>query len=129
MPYLQEIYDLRAAHGLVVLGVNTTYIDNRKDYLDFIAELVLSFPVVFDESGEVSQRLFTIYGLPTTAWIDREGILRQVIIGAMSAEMVVELADQFLMLYDRFLVTEILKHLPDRESGKIAYRQPVQWRF
>jgi len=97
MPYLQEIYDLRAADGLVVLGVNTTYIDNRKDALDFIAELGLSFPVVFDESGEVSQRLFSLYGLPTSAWIDQEGILRQVIIGAMSAEMVVELADQFLV--------------------------------
>lgn len=86
MPVLQDFYDQYADRGLVVLGVNATYTDSRADATSFIEELGLSFPMLFDETGAVGDQLYKVVGLPTSYWIDQEGIIRSFQLGAFTED-------------------------------------------
>ncbi|MFZ3079618.1 MAG: TlpA disulfide reductase family protein [Bellilinea sp.] len=96
MPVLQAISEKYADQGLVVLGVNTTYTDSRAEALAFIDELKLTFPILFDETGEVGEEMYRVYGLPTSYWIDREGIIRSVQLGAMTENQMLEILTPLL---------------------------------
>jgi cytochrome c biogenesis protein CcmG/thiol:disulfide interchange protein DsbE len=85
MPTLQEVYVANHSAGLTVLGVNSTYQDNPADAANFVHELGLTFPIALDVDGVVSHR-YLLRALPTTFFVDRTGIIRQVIVGGpMSA--------------------------------------------
>jgi peroxiredoxin len=84
MPVLQAFYDQYADQGLVVLGVNATYTDSKSDAVSFIEELGLTFPMLFDETGEVGDQLYRVVGLPTSYWIDQDGIIRFFQLGALT---------------------------------------------
>jgi len=96
MPDLQTLADEYANRGLVVLGINNTYIDDRNDALAFLDELKITFPNVFDEDGDVSVMSYSIYGLPTSIWIDPTGNVQWVKIGPMSPDEMVTTAEQLL---------------------------------
>jgi peroxiredoxin len=83
MPALQRAYDRYGEQGLVVLGVNWTQVDERRDVEAFVSEIGLTFPILLDEQGQVAEGLYNILGLPTTIFIDRQGIVREVNIGAL----------------------------------------------
>ncbi len=84
MPVLQAFYDQYDNQGLVVLGVNATYTDSKADAISFIEELELTFPMLFDETGEVGDQLYKVVGLPTSYWIDQDGIIRSFQLGALT---------------------------------------------
>jgi thiol-disulfide isomerase/thioredoxin len=84
MPVLQAFYDQYADRGLVVLGVNATYTDSKTDAISFVEELGLTFPTLFDETGDVGDKLYKVVGLPTSYWIDQEGIIRSYQLGALT---------------------------------------------
>lgn len=85
MPALQNIYAAHRARGLAVLAVNSTFQDNLADAQAFVQELGLSFPVLLDQQGAVSRR-YLVRALPSTFFIDRQGVIRAVILGGpMSA--------------------------------------------
>lgn len=96
MPILQAISEKYADQGLVVLGVNTTYTDSLDEALAFVDELKLTFPILFDETGEVGERKYRVYGLPTSYWIDREGVIRSVQLGAMTEDQMLEILTPLL---------------------------------
>lgn len=85
MPALERTYQAERERGLEILAVNTTYQDQLGAARDFVAEHGLSFPVLLEESGEVAQR-YQIRAMPTTFFVDREGVIREVIIGGPMAE-------------------------------------------
>ena len=82
MPALQHIYQERASQGFVVLAVNATNQDELKAAMAFANEIGLSFPILFDHKGEVS-KLYQIQALPTSFFIDKEGIIQEVVIGGV----------------------------------------------
>jgi peroxiredoxin len=96
MPDLQEVSEKYLDEGLVVLGVNTTYVDKRADALAFIDELKLTFPILFDESGDVGEDNYSVISLPTSYWIDRSGTIQVIHVGAMSRDQMIDLAEMFL---------------------------------
>jgi peroxiredoxin len=83
MPDIEAAYEKYQAQNLVVLGINVTTQDNLDDVKAFIEEYNLTFPILLDESGEVSEELFHLRGLPTSFFIDSEGILQRIHIGAI----------------------------------------------
>ena len=85
MPAMQAVYDDYQDDGLIVLAVNTTFQDNELDVKDFVREFNLSFPVLFDRSGDVSQQ-YQLRGLPSTYFVDQRGIIQAVIIGGPMKE-------------------------------------------
>jgi len=96
MPALQQAYDRHKDDGLVVLGINTTFMDDLPAAEDFAAGMELTFPILLDEDGQVSDVLYFVRSLPTSVWIDREGIVRHVQFGEMTAEQIEEWAAELL---------------------------------
>ena len=90
MPGIQAAYEKFKSKGLVVLGINFTAQDNLQDVRDFVTELKLTFPILLDESGDVSAGLYGMRGLPTSYFIDTQGILQRIQVGAMLPEKIEE---------------------------------------
>jgi peroxiredoxin len=61
-----------SADDLVVLGI--TVRESPDNVSAFAAELGLALPLLIDQSGQVSDA-YLVRGLPTTLFIDREGII------------------------------------------------------
>ena len=85
MPALQMAHEDLAAQGLVVLGVNMTYQDSHAEASSFAGEMGLTFPIAFDRNGEAA-RLYRMRALPTTYFVDPQGIIREVIVGGSLIE-------------------------------------------
>ncbi len=69
MPDLEQIYAERKDE-LVVLAVNLQ--EAREPVQRFVDQYGLTFPIVMDTSGNVSQS-FGVQSLPTTFFVDKEG--------------------------------------------------------
>lgn len=85
MPAIQKVYEESAESGFVVLAINTTYQDSRGDAVTFAMLHKLTFPILWDQTGDVA-REYRINSLPTSFFIDRLGIIREVVIGGPMAE-------------------------------------------
>ena len=85
MPAIQNVYEQYGEAGLVVLGVNATNQDNPQNANQFVEEMGLTFPILFDTDGEVSQR-YLLTALPTTFFVDSNGTIQEVVVGGPMAE-------------------------------------------
>ena len=100
MPAIQAVYQEYGEEGLVVLAVNATNQDSESAAAAFVRDHGLTFPVPLDRDGSVSVR-YALRGLPTTYFIDREGVIRSVIVGGPMSEAVI-----------RSKVEELLRETP-----------------
>jgi len=91
MPEIQSLYEAYQAQGLIVLGINITVLDDRVEVERFVKELGLSFPILLDESGDISNPLYRVIRIPTSYFIDQEGKIYSVQFGAMSTERIEQL--------------------------------------
>lgn len=85
-PALQAAYDRYRENGFVVLGINWTEVDDREQIEPFIQELELTFPILLDSDSYVSEDLYQLLGLPTSIFVGRDGVVREVFIGALQLE-------------------------------------------
>jgi len=79
MPHLQGIYDDYTADGLKVLAVNIG--ESEKAVESFMDKGGYSMPVLMDSGGEVA-RQYSIISIPTTLFIDKDGVIQGKKIGA-----------------------------------------------
>lgn len=96
MPAIERVYQDLKTEGLVVLAVNTTYQDSESAAAQFVAEYNLSFPVLLDRTGAVANR-YQLRGLPSTFFIDRQGVIRSVVVGGPMAESLIRSKVQDLL--------------------------------
>ncbi len=89
MPALQKIHEKYSDQGLVLLAVNNTYQDNYSNVVDFVSANNLTFPILMDLDGNVSQ-LYQVQALPSTFFIDRNGKISEIIIGGPMSEALIE---------------------------------------
>ena len=75
MPLLDELYSTYQRVGFNLLGVNID--DDSGKAMNMIAELGVSFPVLFDTRKEVS-KLYAVDAMPATIIVDRDGRVRHV---------------------------------------------------
>ncbi len=86
MPALQSVYDKYRGRGLALLGVN--YGEGSDRVVSYVREIGVSFPIVLDADMTVGQ-LYRVQGLPTTIFVDRQGTVRDIVLGGpMSADYV-----------------------------------------
>ena len=71
------------ADELVIIGVNDTAADQVDQVEDFVAEMGATFPIVLDETGE-TLKLYRVLGLPTSVFIDRNGLVNEVFTGPIN---------------------------------------------
>lgn len=89
MPAMQEIYDKYKDKGLILLAVNNTYQDNLSDVIDFVSENRLTFPILLDSEGIVSNK-YQVQALPSTFFIDKTGEISEIVIGGPMSETLIE---------------------------------------
>jgi cytochrome c biogenesis protein CcmG/thiol:disulfide interchange protein DsbE len=85
MPAIQRVYTDYRGDGLVVIGINATDQDELTSVKSFIADKQLTFPILFDDDGEIS-RQYNLHSLPTSFFVDQNGIIQDVVIGGPMAE-------------------------------------------
>jgi len=89
MPALQAVYEKYQARGFVVLAVNATHIDADPDIIRaFRDEFKLSFPVLLDSAGRVSDQFLRPAALPTSVFVDRHGTVTFIQLGAMTRDFI-----------------------------------------
>jgi len=80
MPAFQQVYEEYQDRGLILAAVNATNQDSISDAIDFAATNHLTFPILLDISGSVSRK-YNLHSLPTTIFVDREGVIQKIIVG------------------------------------------------
>ena len=84
IPQLIEIYQMMHSEGLLILAINLQEGDDV--VASFADEFGMNFPVLLDRGGEVAES-YSLLGVPTTYFIDRSGVVKGVIHGAVVEEM------------------------------------------
>jgi cytochrome c biogenesis protein CcmG, thiol:disulfide interchange protein DsbE len=96
MPAMQRVYEEYQAQGFVILAVNATDQDNLNAANAFVESLGLTFPILLDPTGEASAA-YEVRALPTSFFIDREGIIREVVIGGPMSEALLRIRVQQIL--------------------------------
>lgn len=82
MPHIQSAFITHADEELVVLAVNQ--LESPPVVAQYVQEHTLTFPIPLDSDGKVSA-LYKARALPTTFFVDAEGIIRDMFTGPMSS--------------------------------------------
>ncbi len=78
MPVLQQFYEKYNDLGVSVWGVNVE--QENQAGRDFLKGLNLTFPILFDQTNNISAT-YEVKAMPSTVIIDRDGIIRYVFRG------------------------------------------------
>jgi cytochrome c biogenesis protein CcmG/thiol:disulfide interchange protein DsbE len=89
MPAIQSLYEQYREEGLAVLAINMTSQDSTEAAASFVGKYGLTFPVLLDRMGLVGN-LYRMRALPMTFFIDREGVIREVIVGGPMSELTLQ---------------------------------------
>ena len=87
MSYIQEVYDELSEREPVVLSINIG--ESLTKVEEFMRDYNLSFPVLLDMEGNVSEK-YNIRAIPTTYFIDGDGIIKDIKIGAFRSVAEIE---------------------------------------
>jgi cytochrome c biogenesis protein CcmG/thiol:disulfide interchange protein DsbE len=96
MPELVRAYQAHQAEGFVILAVNVTHQDTIQEAQRFAAEFDMSFPVLLDETGEVADNLYQLRGLPSSTFVDSNGLITKIQLGSMTREQIDEYVGEIL---------------------------------
>jgi peroxiredoxin len=84
MPVIQAAYDRYQDSGFVVLAVDV--MDRKDPVVEYVREAGLTFPVLLDSSSKVSTQ-YRVRGLPTSFFVDQDGVIQGTHIGPIDEAM------------------------------------------
>ncbi len=88
MPTLVDAYNkYHDSKGLVVLAVDTENSSVKQQVVAFIAQFKMVFPVIQDDDNNTISLNYNIQATPSSFFVDRNGMIQFVQIGAMDAAM------------------------------------------
>jgi thiol-disulfide isomerase/thioredoxin len=87
MPGYQQLLERYGERGFAVVGFKFDTMRDREDPLLFAKAMGVRYPLAI-ASDDIKQKFGGIEGLPTTLLYDRQGILRQKIVGFEYTEVV-----------------------------------------
>lgn len=96
MPAMERIYREYKEQGFEILAVNSTAQDSLENAANFVKELGLTFPILFDESGHASIR-YQLQALPSSYFIDKHGVIQEVVIGGPMSEALLRIRVERLL--------------------------------
>ncbi|MEW5720500.1 MAG: TlpA disulfide reductase family protein [Chloroflexota bacterium] len=76
--------------GFVILAINTGDPNSDDGVLTFARNTLVNFPIVRDRDERLA-RMYNVRGLPTSIFIDRTGIVRDIVIGGPMEETFIDL--------------------------------------
>ena len=93
---IERLHQKYMGQGFTILAVNSTHQDNRQAAIDFSNQLGLTFNILLDEDGTVSE-MYAVRALPTTYWIDSSGMVADVIIGGPISDALFDIRTQQIL--------------------------------
>ena len=96
MPAFEQVYQDYAGQGLVILAVNLTSQDDITKVNAFADEYGLTFPILYDSTGEVAG-IYESSALPTTYFINNLGEITEVVIGGPISETLLRIRVEELL--------------------------------
>ncbi len=72
------------ADSLVIIGVNNTSADQADLVPGFLDEFGITFPIVLDTADGLTAKEYRILGLPTTVFIDSNGVVNEIFTGPLN---------------------------------------------
>lgn len=93
MMALEPVYQQLRGEGLHILAVNVR--QDAETAGKFVAKLGISYETLLDVSGEVA-RSYGVQGLPTTFFVDRNGVLHARILGESTPEVTERIVREML---------------------------------
>ena len=95
-PELVRAYETYKTKGLVVLGVNLTSQDSLSEVQAFVQEFKMTYPVLLDKTGKVSEELYRVRGIPLSVFVNRAGLITRLNLGAMTRAQIDEYIGEIL---------------------------------
>lgn len=89
MPAIEKTYRNYKDLGLVVIGLNLTAQDSEQAAANFVKEIGVTFPIALDRDNAVGN-LYRVTALPTSFFIDRNGVIRFVVVGGPMSEALIQ---------------------------------------
>jgi peroxiredoxin len=96
MPAMQRVYEEFEQQGFIVLAVNSTHQDNLGDAISFAQVHELTFPILLDRDGSAGGS-YDVRSLPTSFFIDPDGIIQDVVVGGPMSEALLRIRAQQLL--------------------------------
>jgi len=93
MPVLEKIAHEYESKGVVFLGIAID--DTEQKIKDFVAKYGVTFPVGLDKTAAI-QKSFGLYGIPTTYFIDKQGVINYSHSGSVTEELMQHELDKLL---------------------------------
>jgi peroxiredoxin len=91
MPHMEKFYEENRDNNVVVLAVNLTSSEsNERNVGAFIKDYRLTFPVLMDSNGSIGDT-YQAVTIPTTYYIDTNGIIQHKLVGPMSKDTMEDL--------------------------------------
>ncbi|MBS4211110.1 MULTISPECIES: redoxin domain-containing protein [Neobacillus] len=91
MPHMKDFYQKQKGKDVEIVAVNlTTSEKNPESVEQFVKDYGLTFPVLLDENGEIGD-VYQAITIPTSYFIDTNGIIHERIVGPMDKEMMTDL--------------------------------------
>lgn len=89
MPAIEKTYRSYKEIGFVVIGVNLTAQDSEQAAANFAKEIGVTFPIALDRDNTIGN-LYRVTALPTSFFIDRNGVIRSVVVGGPMSEALIQ---------------------------------------
>ncbi len=84
LPVLEDLHRTHANDGLVVVGVSLD--EQRSDAEDFLKNVALSFPIVFDADRQIGKR-WAPPKMPSVFLVERDGTIARVFAGEKPGQL------------------------------------------
>jgi peroxiredoxin len=93
MPDMQRFYENHAGDDVEILAVNMTSQDSISSIEEFKEKIGITFPILLDTHNEVGVT-YRVLQIPTTWFIDRNGVITNIVLGAMNEEVMIKSINQ-----------------------------------
>jgi len=89
MPAIEKTYRSYKDIGFVVIGLNLTAQDSEQAAAAFAQEIGITFPIALDRDNAIGN-LYRVNALPTSYFIDRNGVIRSIVVGGPMNEALIQ---------------------------------------
>ena len=89
MPEMEQFYK-QPNNDVVILAVN---IDSQNDVKGFADKNGITFPILMDTDNQVNS-IYQIISIPTTYFIDRNGVIKNKYTGSMKLDMMIQFTNE-----------------------------------
>ena len=98
-PCREEMGDLKISYdkyrdkGVTVIGIDIK--ESNSVVKKVTDSFNITYPILLDSDGKISEA-YNIFGVPSSFFIDKEGTIRDVVLGEMTADMIAEKIDKLV---------------------------------